>query len=304
MSDAEDDDIDGAEESPIAEPRDFDPRDFPIRFSALRRRARSARHYRHAVLSRDREPGGLAQKMGQYAHAATFGTPRLAPFGPGSYVTSRGAVKEHKGRRAGEAWDQHRAANPDALWPSPREAQIAEAIAAALRSDAHAAPILFSPSARYEVEIEWTIPWFGGSRRRCAGRIDMLDEDELRLADLKSLRDAEPERYAYLGRKEGHHAQAVWYADGCAAAGLGNIAPFLIVVENTPPYCVVTRPLSPRAVEDGRAMYRGWLEKVRADEENHHWGGYSESVVPFDVPDEMPFLIEPDDDSDEPMFAA
>lgn len=295
MSDAVDE-ID-EEPSDLDQPRAADPRDLPVRFSALKMRARSGAHYRHAALYRGES--NIAQRLGIATHAATFGTPPLAVFGPMEFDG-----KQYKGHKSGRAWEWFKAQHEGAVIVSIAEARKARAMAEALRTDKHAAPLLFAEHAVYEHEIEWTIPWINGTRRKCAGRIDVLDVYGLTLTDLKALKDAEPQRYLYVGRRDAHHAQAVWYADGCAAAGLGNVAPHIVVVENTPPYCVVTHRLSPRAIDDGRAMYRGWLEKLRSDEENGRWGGYSESVVDFDVPDDLPYLTGLDDDTDENTYAA
>lgn len=297
MSDAEDATDD--EPRDLDAPRAQDPRDLPIRFSALKMRARSGKHYRHAALYRSEST--TAQRMGTATHAATFGTPPLRVFGPGAFEG-----KEYRGAKSGKYWTwfQEQPENVGAVIVNEKEARKAHAMAEVLRNDPHAAPLLFAPTAVYEHEIEWTIPWINGTRRKCAGRIDVLDAYGLTLADLKALRDASPEKFLYTGRRDGYHAQAVWYADGCAAAGIGQVAPYIVVIENVAPYVPVTHRLSPRAIEDGRAMYRGWLEKLRSDEENNRWGGYSDSVYDFDVPEEMPLLHGFDDDDGEQTYAA
>lgn len=251
--------------------------DADIRFSHLRHMARSPAHYRHAVLCGGSGPT-LAKRLGSGAHAATFGTPEIAVW---------------PGRRAGKAWDAFEAEQTAAgrLVLNEREAAEAYAMASALRSDPIAGPLLFGPDMEYERKIEWTIR-LGGRERRATGRIDALGS--VMLLDLKALRDATPDRVRFVIDRMGYHAQVAWYADGCEAAGLGWREPAIIVVENVAPYPCVVFNLTPRAVEKGRAMYRGWLERLASCEAGDHWPGYVQAPTEFDLPDDEPFRLDID----------
>ena len=269
LDDQDDDATDPIEPSPMV-----DIREATIRFSALKHIDRSPAHYRHAALHRGES--SLAQRMGTAAHAATFGTPRLAVY---------------HGRRAGKQWEAFQAANGDAVIVNEREHRIATAMAASLRADPIVGPVLFGPDMRYEVEVAWEI-MLGGRRRRCAGRIDALGD--IVLVDLKALRDGSPNKCQHTIRWSDYHTQAVWYADGCERAGLGYRTPMIAVVENTAPYPCVLYPLGPRAVDYGRSRYLGWLEKLAVAEENNAWHGYAQQPVTFEVPDDEPFALKID----------
>lgn len=251
--------------------------DADIRFSHLRHMARSPAHYRHAVLC-----GGsgqtLAKRLGSGAHAATFGTPEIAVW---------------PGRRAGKAWDAFEAEHAAAgrLVLNERENAEAHAMAAALRSDPVVGPVLFGDDMVYEQQIEWSIK-LNGRTRRATGRIDALGSAIL--LDLKALRDATPDRVRFVIERMGYHAQATWYADGCEAAGLGYRAPAIVVVENVAPYPCVLFHLSARAIEKGRALYRGWLERLASCEASNAWPGYVQSATDFDLPDNEPFRLDID----------
>ena len=296
-----------ADATPDEEPRDLDeprakdPRDVPVRFSALKMMARSAMHYAHAALYRTESTA--PQRLGTAAHAATFGTPELAVFGPMEFEG-----KQYKGAKSGKAWEAFKAEHADKVIVLIAEARKAKAMAAAIRGDEQAAPLIFGPDLAgagmlYEHEVQWDIPWVGGKTRRCAGRIDCLGPSWL--VDLKALRDAQPSRFVNVGRWAAYHSQVVWYADGCAAAGLGNVEPMICVVENTAPYVVVTFRLSPNAIEDGRRMYMQWLEKLRRAEENNAWHGYTDGcIADFDMPDDSPFALDFTGSDDQPQYAA
>lgn len=252
----------------------LDIRDATIRFSSLKNIDRSPAHYRHAALHRGES--SLAQRMGTAAHAATFGTPRLAVY---------------HGRRAGKSWEAFQTDNSDAVIVNDREYRIAAAMAAALRADAIVGPVLFGPDMRYEVEVAWEI-MLGGRRRKCGGRIDALGD--VVLVDLKALRDGSPGKCQHTIRWSDYHTQAVWYADGCERAGLGWRVPMIAVVENIAPYPCVLYTLGPRAIDYGRSRYLGWLEKLAVAEENNAWHGYAQQPVTFDVPDDEPFTLKID----------
>ncbi len=157
-------------------------------------------------------------------------------------------------------------------------------MADALRSDPYASPLLFGPDVRHEVQVEWK---FQG--RQCTGRIDALGA--VNVIDLKTARTAAPDRFQSAGRWSSYHAQVTWYADGCEAAGLGRRVPYLVAVESGAPNPVVAMRLTDRAIEQGRAIYRGWFERLMACEQSNQWPGYAQSIVDFDVPDDSPLTL-------------
>lgn len=253
-----------------------DPRSIPVRFSNLKAIGQSPQHYWHSC-QRRYEKSVLCRTLGTAAHALTFGTPPVVVW---------------PARKAGKAWlafkAEHELAGDVVLNASEHRAALA--MATALRSDPHAGPLMFAPDVRYEVQVNWQ---FMG--RDCTGRIDAIGDTNI--IDLKSARTAEPGRFASAGRWMNYHAQIAWYLDGCAAAGLGPRVPYIVAVESGAPNPVVAMKLTDRAIDQGRAIYRGWLERLRVCEDSNDWPGYAQSVVDFDVPDDAPFslLIDGDD---------
>ena len=286
-----------AEPHDLAAPRLTDPRQIPVRFSALKNIARSPAHYRHACQRWD-DANPLCRKLGTATHALAFEPHRVVVYQGGTWtrdVTSKGTGKtktvttRYSATRSGAYWKAFQKEHAGKVIVTPGEYKTASEMAEALQSDPLVRPFLFSPGLKLEKRIEWTI---GG--RKCAGTPDafgLADGHGLVVPDLKTARTAEPERFMSAARWASYPAQATWYADALLELGHGWHAPMLIAIESTPPYPCVPFKLTERVIEMGRRQYMGWLERLKVCEDSNEWPGYVQAVADFDVPDEDPFTL-------------
>jgi hypothetical protein len=122
-----------------------------------------------------------------------------------------------------------------------------------------------------EVSIVWDDP---DSGIRCKGRLDKWCEQNRRIVDLKTTRDASDFERSLL--KYGYHRQAAFYSDGMSIL-TGHVHEFAIVaVETEPPYCVRGAPVSTNALDSGRKEYRRLLQDIAACRTTGEWPAYED----------------------------
>ncbi len=238
----------------------------PVHFTRLRHMHRSPAHYRAAVLE-PREPTA-AMRFGSIVHAVLFRTP----------------YHVWEGRRAGKEWDAFQAevesANPGALIITAAESERAHRCAGAIGARPDATRLLVG---QHEVERSWVT-----LGRECAGRIDVIGADFI--TELKTTSNAQPETFLRGALRLGYHSQIPWYADG---VGMPNATGHMVVVETLPPFDVAVFDLTPRCMQEGRKLYRLWMERLLSCEASNDWPGYCQSPIPFDVPDlDEPLIID------------
>lgn len=231
------------------------PSERDVHFSVLKRIAESPAHYRYALDHYVHET--LSMRLGSGAHALTFRTP---------------PVVQYTARRAGNAWKEFARANAGRLILSPKEYDVASAMARAITGDMTADALLFGAGARHEHEVRWQI-----AGRNCAGRIDCFTDDAL--VDLKTTQSVEPRRLAFQAHRQFWDVQVTWYADGLAAAGLGWRHPHIVAVENSAPYPVTVLRLAPEAIEQAREVYRSWISLLLRCESTDSWPGYASGPI-------------------------
>ena len=270
-------------------PAEFDPRSVPVRWSWLSRFSLSAAHARHAANRGNDDAGSLTMRLGTGVHAVTFGQ----PF----------AVYTETKTRRGKVWDefQHehvRRLGPHAPILNEREYAHAKAMADALRADPIAAPILFGEGVEHEKLIEWE-----RDGRRCRSRLDAVLPG-CWIADLKTCRTAQPARFVRAATWAGYPGQLCFY-DEADAYHTGRLGPdgrveheiplYIVAIESTPPYVVVTYQLDEFAIELGRRTVGAHWSELRVAESSGYWGGYVSTVATFtaDDPDETMGLAVP-----------
>ena len=246
-----------------------DPRTKPLRFHNLKAMAASAAHCFESFQS-DNDYDTLATRIGSGTHAILFNQP---------FAVFTGKV------RNGKVWDAFKVEHDGKAILSVKEHSKAQAIADAIRSHEIASRILFSADVRHEQRIEW----------EQAGRARRSTPDALgtyHLAELKTTKCAQPDRFMRDAMWRGYHAQV---ADYCAAVeakrGIKPREAYIIAVETVRPYAITPLKLTPRALEMGDRLCRLWFERFRACEDSNTWPGYCESVTDFDVPDDELELI-------------
>lgn len=229
-----------------------------LNWSALRHMARSPAHYLAALSAPPRDSPAL--RLGRAVHAAI-----LEPD-----VFAAGWTR-YEGVRRGQGWERFRAANEGREVLTADEWADVVALQQATRHH---------PAARYitgggaEVTAQWALP----SGRAAKGRLDYL-HPELGVVDLKTTRDASPDGFGRECARYLYHCQAWWYASG-AAATLGREVPFhFLAVEKAPPYAVAVYRVGQEALDVGRYVAEGLLERLAACEASGAWPGYNDGAV-------------------------
>lgn len=234
----------------------------PVRFSRLKLMGRSAKHYL-----------GMTVRQTQSIERGTA---------THSLVLGGRPVICYPNRRYGKTWDAFKEKNGDAEILTAKDYDKANRMADAVRRHELAMSVL---RGDHEVELSWTI-----NGRACAGRIDCIGSDFS--TELKTGATSSPERFMWQSLRMGYHAQCSWYRNGIELAGLGKKKDtYVVVVEQEPPHVVTVFTMVPRAIEAGTRMWRLWLEQLLACEAANAWPGYSEALVPLDVPEDDPDLI-------------
>lgn len=268
----------------------FDPRTVPVAWSWLKEIAKSPAHARYAASKPDGGEQSLAMRLGSGVHALTFGTP---------------AVTVYEQRRAGKAWEAFEAdaKKQGVLVLNPREFEIADGMATALRTDPVAAPLLFDDDTEHEQPMEWTV---NGRAYRTRG-VDFRNRARKYIGELKSARTAAPDRFMRDTLRALYPAQVEIYDEGDAIlTGRDRtedpFTKYIVAVEPAPPHVVVVYRLAPSAIADAQAkigLYRSILAGCEASGE---WPGYALSEWPLEV--EPAWNDNQDDDGAEVADAA
>jgi hypothetical protein len=253
------------------------PEGVRLRLSTLKAMGKSPAHCMQSMLT-PFDPT-LSMRIGLGGHSLLLGGPPIAVF---------------SGRRAGKAYEEWKLENASAIQLNEDEAEKAQAINAAVRANPLASRVLFQPGMVYEQTINWT--WFD-MPFRCTPDARGTSH----LVDLKTTRDAEPDKFLRDAIRMGYHAQMALY--GLAMESVNGFKPresYIVAVENKPPHCVTVLELTPRAIEQGEKLCRAWLDRFKECQRANNWPGYVETIVPFDVLDGvMDELIFEDDTTQE-----
>lgn len=264
----------------------IDPRDVDVRFSWLKYMDQSPLHYVDAV--QDQREETLSMRLGSGTHALLFGTPKVVVYRGGKLEkqvegtgknrgTFRTVTKTYTDVRNGELWELFEREHAGDCILNETELAKATSMARAISSHMHADRLLFSPGTQHEVDVRWVL-----KGRQCRGRFDALAPKAI--PDLKTTKSADP-RYFVKQAYESHWVvQGPWYADGAESAGLGWRQPYLVAVENSPPYPVTVWELPDETIEYGRRTYHGWLDRLLECEAANSWPGYSPSVQVLHLP--------------------
>lgn len=236
-----------------------------VRFSNLKHMARSPAHYQEALRY---VPETSSMRLGSLVH---------------SLVLTNAAPRVFAGIRRGKAWDAFRQEHANEEIYTQSEYDSAKPIADAVRASPLARQFLVG---EHELALNWRT-----LGRACRGTMDAFGPE--RVVELKTTKDARPEHFSRDARWRGYHAQLAWYLDGLVASGYGTASKaYIIAVESSPPYPVTVLQLTDRAISEGRRLCRLWLEQLLACEASNIWPAYCESIVEFDVPDDLELTID------------
>lgn len=294
-----------------------------VHFSDLKQFARSPAHYKHAVTSPRVTTAAI--RRGLIVDRLIFGGD--CPIYPGDdrrgnswdAFTELAAGREllvYPGERRGKAYKEFVAAHPDARIFTQREHDDAAAHVATLETGRFYAPEDFvtwkeladaEPIARAVQADELAVQYLAGRHQvalewemmgvRCATRgVDCVGAGWI--SDLKCTQTTQPDRYMWHARRMLWNAQLAFYVEACRQNGIDTSKGVLLVgVEATAPHPVTVLRLTPRALEDGEKCIHLWLEQLRACEATGAWPGYVQSVVDFDVEQDVELVGLEDDEA-------
>lgn len=255
-----------------------------VNWSSLKVMDRSAAHFRHSQLVGQEDTD--ARKMGRVTHLATFE--------PETFAAT--CVVWDGGIRRGKDWDKFKAKHEGREILTESEHAQCVAIAAAVRADAPAAKYLAGGKAEATVLWTHTVKPVGdlpGYSIDCKARIDFA-ADVGALVDLKTTRDARPEKFRDQAWRLLYHAQAAIYQDAYFAVTGRRLPYVLVAVESEAPHLVTVRPVGSVLLERGREKYRELMDKLAVCRAENRWEGYAVGEMELDTPP----WAEPKDEED------
>lgn len=251
---------------------------YPIRNHALKATARSMAHARHAILA-NYEPT-LSQRLGLGTHSLLLGGPPVLCC----------PTKQRRGKEY-DAWLDKQVKPSIVL--SKREYDASHRMNDAIHTNKLASQVLFVEGTIYEQTIEWTQL---GRARRCTPDARTTNH----LVDLKTTRDASPDRFRWDVAKYGYDMQLADYAQAIEAqSGLAPRRCYIVAVESKPPYLCTVHLLTPGTIQRAQRRCIDALTKVLECERTGIWPGYSDEILDLDVPDQNLELVFDDDESED-----
>lgn len=262
-----------------------------VNWSTLKLLAKSPAHYRDNLIN------GRADKsvyrLGRVTHMHVYEPER---------VRGELAVWEG-GRRYGNEWDAFVEENAGREILTAKEVSEVRAIANAVRSDPHAQKYVNGGKGEPTLLWDHVIPAFGDLPEyvfKMKGRPDFIASCGA-IVDLKSTKNAHPDKFASDSWNFGYHAQAALYVDGYEAI-TGQRLPYVIIaVEKTAPYVVQVFTVEDDMIEEGREHYRDLLGTLAFCKNENVWPGYAPGPVALQRPTYLRDHEADDDVSDLPL---
>lgn len=245
----------------------YDQLDDRINWSKLKILGKSPAHYRHSLLAEQETSDAL--QVGIATH--------LAAYEPERFATE---VVRWDGDRRGPEWKVFEAANRNRIILKAEPYDLSKALANAARTDKYAAKWFVSGKA--EQTVLWTHE-ANGRKLSCKARLDFISEAGA-IVDLKTTRDASPEKFGKQAFELGYHGQAAIYSDAYFTA-TGKRLPYIIVaVEKTPPHVVQIYHLDEETIGLGATLYQRLLAQYAVCKEESHWPGYADGPIDLRLP--------------------
>lgn len=253
-----------ADELRSNERRLVDPRSVAVRHSHLKAMGMSPAHCLAAMQSQ-RDDESLSRRLGSGAHAMLLGKPY--------------AVWTGKDRRA-KGYKEFATENTDRVVLTRKESTRAERMVASIQRHPIASRLLCLPGLIREQTIFWE--QHGRKRRSTPDALGPLH-----LAELKTTKSGDPDRFRWDARRYGYCTQLVDQRAAVeSATGVRVEELYIVAVENTEPYVVTVYQLSDHEIAKAERIVRGWFDRLVACEESGNWPGYSDEIVLLETPDD------------------
>lgn len=235
----------------------------PLRFSRLKKMAKSAAHYLAAA---EEDTGPL--RKGSGLHSVLIGDASRV-------VVYKGGKRDLRTK----AYQEFLAAHPDDTQIlSPSEFKDVEGMRRSIEKHPRAMQLL---EGIREQRITWKI-----GHRECSGTPDVvrkLGPGRYGVVELKSGQSAAPDLFKWQAKKLCYQGQLAWYANGVESTMLyppGKVEELHIVaVESTAPYPVTVFRVDESMRKLGDRQVRMWFEQLMVCEQTGHFPGYVESDV-------------------------
>jgi len=232
-----------------------------VNYSSLKDMEVSALRYKHRLSVPRKDTDSM--RCGRLDHAAI-----LEPETVATWPMWTGG--DRKAKAIAEFIAKH---GEDYIWKD-QEITDARALSAAVHAHPEAGPLVRTPGA-VESPLIWTEPTTGIV---CKSRPDKRLSD--RLLEIKTSKldlSARMIQKQITGYR--YHAQAAFYLD---ASGLDQFT--WIFVEQSAPHDVAVVHASQDWIDAGRAMYRGWLERLAECRRTNTWPGVCSGAMEIEVP--------------------
>lgn len=189
------------------------------------------------------------------------------------------------GVRRGKAWEEWQAEHPGVQSLKPDELEHVRHVAAAVRWDRVAGPLV--RGGRFEEVVTW---FDAATGLPCKGRVDYIRPEVV--IDLKSTRDPRPQKFERAAADYGYPGQLAFYHDGAVAAKLidGRARPYIIAPQSGEPYDVAVFQLKEETLEYGRLLYRSLLHRLLECTEAGFWPGVAPDLQELGI---SPWAPEP-----------
>lgn len=229
-----------------------------VHFSDLKKMAISPAHYASACKNRTAETPSM--RIGTACHRLTLG----------------GDMAVWGGTRKDPGWKKFALDNAGRFIVTKPEHDIAVQMSSSILSHPTARELL--TDARYEVPLDWE---FMGIKCSTGG-VDFINEGIY--GDLKTTVSASPDRFPRDLYSKFYHCQLAFYEEGMKANGIYVGTPYIIAIENKPPYTCAVYEMSDATMNVARQTVRLWMEKLINCELSGHFPGYPECAILVDPP--------------------
>lgn len=244
----------------LISPDDYQAERDHVRRTHLELLRKSARLYEHRVVHGNTEPETKALRIGRALHIAVLQSTEASEL-----LLCQPKIKSPysaAGKAELRAWRSELPAGVVVL-KSADEQLLIRRMADALRLDPKAGPLL-ERDGENELPLRWTDPESGLPCKCMLDRyFETRERDAVRVLDLKSTIDPDPDAFAKSVAKFGYHRQDAMYRDATRQFAGGRPVSFIfLAVRSAPPFEVAVIDLDDQAVDVGRRQIRAALRQL------------------------------------------